>query len=140
LGLIPQKAVARGEDEGPQHALPLCTWVFHIKLTIFETVLLMGFELELYQPYEYILIYGYLGHAFLLHNQQLERVKQHVHLPRKRKPEPKEPLYIDFLILQNTVMENMCKAYCSVIYFVVVLMVVVYGIKSIEFDSFANER
>jgi hypothetical protein len=138
--LIPQKPAARGEDEGPQHALPLCTWVFHTKLTIFETVLLMGFELDLYQPYEYILVYGYLGHAFLLHNKQLERVKQHVHLPRKRKSQAKEPLYIDFLILQNTVMENMCKAYCSVISFVVALMVVVYGFKSIGVDSLANER
>jgi hypothetical protein len=140
LELIPQKPVTRGVEEGPKHGFPLCSWVFHIKLTIFETVLLMGFELDLYQPYEYILIYGYLGHSFLLHNQQLERVKQHVHLPRKRKSQPKEALYIDFLILRNTIVENMCKAYCSVISFVVGLTVVIYGSQSIGLDSLANER
>ena len=115
LELIPQKAVPRAEEEGPRHAFPLCSWVFHIKLTIFETVLLMGFELDLYQPYEYVLIYGYLGHSYLIHNQQLERVKKHIHLPRKRKSHAKETLYIDFLILRNTTVENMCKAYCSVL-------------------------
>ena len=60
LELIPQKSVVRdGATDGPKHAFPLCSWVYHIKLTLMETVLSMGFELELYQPYEYVLIYGY---------------------------------------------------------------------------------
>jgi len=59
LELIPQKPHIDGDGEGPKHAFPLCSWVYHIKLTIIETVLLMGFELDIYQPYEYVLIYGY---------------------------------------------------------------------------------
>jgi len=59
LELIPQKSANR-EGNGPQHAFPLCSWVYHMKLSLIETVLTMGFELELYQPYEYVLIYGYL--------------------------------------------------------------------------------
>ena len=59
LELIPQKPPNR-EGNGPQHAFPLCSWVYHMKLTLIETVLAMGFELDLYQPYEYVLIYGYL--------------------------------------------------------------------------------
>jgi len=59
LEFIPQKYHRDGEEEGPKHAFPLCSWVYHVKLTIIETVLLMGFELDIYQPYEYVLIYGY---------------------------------------------------------------------------------
>jgi len=57
LELIPQKAIARDDESGPKYAYPLCSWVYHMKFIIVETILFMGFELELYQPYEYILIY-----------------------------------------------------------------------------------
>lgn len=60
LELIPQKPPTRDEANGPKHAFPLCSWVYHIKLSLIETVLAMGFELELYQLYEYVLIYGYV--------------------------------------------------------------------------------
>jgi hypothetical protein len=92
-----------------------------MKLTLVETILFMGFELELYQPHEYALIYrfapglylySYLEYAFLVHNEQLQRVRHHADLVKKRKP--KELFYIDFLIMRNTAMENMCKAYTLV--------------------------
>jgi N-alpha-acetyltransferase 35, NatC auxiliary subunit len=60
LELIPQKSIPRDDEAGPQHAFPLCSWVYHMKFTIVETILFMGFELELYQPYEYIIIYRFL--------------------------------------------------------------------------------
>ena len=50
-----------------------------------------------------------------MHNQQLDRIKSHVHISKKRKSQLKESLYIDFLITRNLVMENMCGAYCSVV-------------------------
>ena len=59
LELIPQQYRRDGDEEGPKHAFPLCSWGYHVKLTVIETVLLMGLELDIYQPYEYILIYGY---------------------------------------------------------------------------------
>jgi hypothetical protein len=46
-----------------------------------------------------------------MHNQQLDRIKAHVNIPKKKRS---ETLYVDFLIARNTVMENMCKAYCAV--------------------------
>jgi N-alpha-acetyltransferase 35, NatC auxiliary subunit len=61
LELIPQKPIPGAQNmDGPRHAFPFCSWVYHIKLTVIETVLSMGFELELYQLYEYVLIYGYI--------------------------------------------------------------------------------
>jgi len=59
LDLIEQESVDPDPEYlGPKHALPLCSWVCHIKLEIIESVLLMGFELDLYQPYEHLTIYG----------------------------------------------------------------------------------
>jgi len=46
-----------------------------------------------------------------MHTQQLDRIKLHVNIPKKRKT---EALYVDFLIMRNTAMENLCKAYCGV--------------------------
>jgi len=89
----------------------LSSWTYHVKLTLVETILFMGFELELYQPYEYALIYSYLEYSFLVHNEQLSRVKQHAELITKRNP--KQSLYIDFIIMRNAALERMCKAYTS---------------------------
>jgi len=127
LELIPQKQIdGDSEGGGPKYAFPLCSWVYHMKLTLIENVLSMGFELDLYQPYEYLLIYGYspplikdvdgryLGHSYLMHNQQLERIKLHLNIPRKRKSQPQESLYVNFLITRNMALECMCQAYCSV--------------------------
>jgi hypothetical protein len=82
----------------------------------------MGFELELYQPHEYALIYryifyiknslqSYLEYSFLVHNEQLQRVRQHAQF---KKQSTKDIPYVDFLIMRNAAMENMCKAYTSV--------------------------
>ena len=58
LELIPQRP-KDGDFSGPKHAFPLCSWVYHMKLNIIESVFALGFELDLYQPIEYVLIYGY---------------------------------------------------------------------------------
>jgi hypothetical protein len=54
----------------------------------------------------------YMRHSHLMHNQQLERIRCHSYLGKKKK---KDFLYIDYLILRNTALENMCQAYCSVV-------------------------
>jgi hypothetical protein len=46
-----------------------------------------------------------------MHTQQLDRIKLHVNISKKRKS---EALYVDFLIIRNAAMENLCKAYCAV--------------------------
>jgi hypothetical protein len=80
-----------------------------------------------------------LGFSYLLHNRQLERMKAHSHIPKIRKPQKPEGLYIDFLITRNAAMENMCKAYCSVSpWHRVMLMVVIYGVECFEFASVAD--
>ena len=53
-----------------------------------------------------------------MHTQQLDRIKLHVNLPKKKKS---GALYIEFLIIRNAVMENMCKAYSSVFPYVLVI-------------------
>jgi|SRR5271170_4420702 hypothetical protein len=53
----------------------------------------------------------YLGHTYLMHTQQLDRIKLHVNISKKRKS---EAVYVDFLIMRNAAMENLCKAYCAV--------------------------
>jgi len=108
IELIPEQPVQR-DGYKSNHALPLSSWTYHIKLILVETILFMGFELELYQPHEYSLIYSYLEYAFIVHNEQLQRVRHHADLVKKRKP--KELLYMELLIMRNTAMENMSKAY-----------------------------
>jgi len=85
LELIPQKVGSKHEGDGPKHAFPLCSWVYHMKLTIIESVLSVGFELEIYQLYEYVLIYGYflvraelmkVPGAFLLDAQSTTRANE----------------------------------------------------------------
>lgn len=34
-------------------AFPLSSWIYHYKLRIMETIVLLGFELDIYQPWEY---------------------------------------------------------------------------------------
>jgi hypothetical protein len=78
----------------------------------------------------------YLGHSYLLHNQQLERVKTHAVIPKKKKS---QSLYIDFLIARNTALENMCRAYCSVFSFKNGINIVVYGVTSTRFSDTTYE-
>ena len=75
-----------------------------------------------------------------MHNQQLERIKSHVHIQKRRKSQTKESLYVEFLITRNLVMENMCGVYCSVVPATLFeLTIVIYGITGNEFDSTANK-
>ncbi|KAI5800268.1 Mak10 subunit, NatC N-terminal acetyltransferase-domain-containing protein [Peziza echinospora] len=60
---------------------PLSSWVFHYKLKIMELVVLLGFELEIYQPYEYAGMYWQVQQYIRSHLQHLERIKMHV-IPR----------------------------------------------------------
>jgi predicted transcriptional regulator of viral defense system len=75
-----------------------------------------------------------------MHNQQLERIRSHIKIPQKRKSQKKESLYIDFLIIRNTAMENMCKAYYSVIMHFNLIDVGLYGVTNYGLNSIANTR
>ncbi|KAI8379557.1 Mak10 subunit, NatC N-terminal acetyltransferase-domain-containing protein [Radiomyces spectabilis] len=44
----------------PQVSYYLCSWTYHQKLFIMETILFLGFELELYGVHEYVMVYWYL--------------------------------------------------------------------------------
>lgn len=81
---------------------------------------------------------SYLGHSYLLHNQQLERIKAHSQIHKKHKPPKSEGSYLEFLITRNAAMENMCKAYCAVPpWYRMLLMAVIYGIDCVGFASIA---
>jgi hypothetical protein len=36
------------------------SWAYNLKLTMIEKILFLGFELDLYGPHEYIMIYWYI--------------------------------------------------------------------------------
>jgi hypothetical protein len=74
-----------------------------------------------------------------MHNQQLERMKSHINMPKKRKSQTNESLYIDFLIIRNTVLENMCGAYCAVRIISTGLIVVIYGVTSSGSNSITDK-
>ncbi|BFZ61026.1 N-alpha-acetyltransferase, non-catalitic subunit [Saitoella coloradoensis] len=74
-------------ERGPSHPYPLSSWVYHNKLQLMETIILLGFELELYQPYEWSLMYWYLDYVLDVHRHHLERTKVHISAP-KAAPKP----------------------------------------------------
>jgi hypothetical protein len=109
-----------GDDDTAKYLYPLCSWVYHIKFTIVEELLLLGFELELYQPYEYIYIYKYLPwdradscnlcNAILSHEAQLERIRAHTELEGRKSGW----IYVNFLIGRSGIYSNLCAVYTSV--------------------------
>lgn len=63
-------------DDGSElaYAYPLSSWVYHYKLLQLRLLIQMGFELEIYAPFEYVDMYWYLSHISGLHLSHLERM------------------------------------------------------------------
>ncbi|CAI2175218.1 15106_t:CDS:10 [Funneliformis geosporum] len=65
-------------DEGDSYSFHLSSWVYHTKLELLETILFLGFELELYGTHEYVMIYWYIDYLLGVHYQHLERIHMHI--------------------------------------------------------------
>ena len=69
------------DDGGPAYSYPLSSWAFHLKLRIMESIVLLGFELEIYQPYEYAGMYWQVSTYLRTRINHIERIRTHI-LPR----------------------------------------------------------
>jgi len=52
----------------------LSSWTYHYKLLILEMIILMGFELSVYDPREFACMYWFLAHLCNIHLAHLERI------------------------------------------------------------------
>ncbi|KAI8146778.1 Mak10 subunit, NatC N-terminal acetyltransferase-domain-containing protein [Fennellomyces sp. T-0311] len=71
-------------DSSPYH---FSCWAYNIKLEMMETILLLGFELELYGNHEYLMIYTYLVYIYQARGYLLERIQYEV---EQQKLDPNE--------------------------------------------------
>ncbi|KAF4556774.1 Mak10 subunit-like protein [Elsinoe fawcettii] len=77
-----------GEDGSPPH-LPLASWVYHHKLLAMETVINLGFELEVYLPDEYASQYALL--SFFAQTRAEHYSYLTSHLSQRMNPLPPSP-------------------------------------------------
>ncbi|KAF7723308.1 hypothetical protein EC973_002105 [Apophysomyces ossiformis] len=55
----------------------LSSWAYHLKLSMMETILELGFELDLYSAHEHVMIYWYLQYVLDNHRYLLDRIASH---------------------------------------------------------------
>lgn len=60
---------------GPSYSFPLSSWVYLYKLRQMEWIILLGFELEVYQPHEFAGMYWYLQHYVRTKIGHIERIR-----------------------------------------------------------------
>ncbi|KAG0634665.1 Mak10 subunit, NatC N-terminal acetyltransferase-domain-containing protein [Tuber brumale] len=61
---------------GPSFAFPLSSWVYHYKLRQMEWIMLLGFELDVFQTHEFAGMYWYLQHYTRTRISHIERMLQ----------------------------------------------------------------
>ncbi|KAH0610820.1 uncharacterized protein H6S33_011247 [Morchella sextelata] len=67
----------------PSYSFPLSSWVYLYKLRQMEWIILLGFELEVYQPHEYADMFWYLQIYVRTKIGHLERIRQFAALNTK---------------------------------------------------------
>lgn len=60
---------------GSSYSFPLSSWVYLYKLRQMEWIILLGFELEVYQPHEFAGMYWYLQHYVRTKIGHIERIR-----------------------------------------------------------------
>lgn len=60
------------------YALALSSWTYLYKLRLMETIVQLGFELEVYQPDEHLAMYWYLNYLAKSRLQHAERIKSFI--------------------------------------------------------------
>ena len=81
--LTGEKPLPFGSGEELAYAYPLSSWIYHYKLLQLRLLIQMGFELEVYAPFEYVDMYWYLSHIASLHLSHLERISFFISQARK---------------------------------------------------------
>lgn len=69
------KEDAQVTPNGPSYSFPLSSWVYLYKLRQMEWIILLGFELEVYQPHEFAGMYWYLQHYVRTKIGHIERIR-----------------------------------------------------------------
>ncbi|KIW12266.1 hypothetical protein PV08_09542 [Exophiala spinifera] len=69
---------AESGDDQPTFSFSLSSWVYHYKLIQLRTIVQMGFELSIYAPHEFKLMYWYLSFLCTTHMSHLERISHFV--------------------------------------------------------------
>lgn len=72
---------------GPSYSFALSSWVYFYKLRQMEWIVLLGFELEIFQPHEFAGMYCYLHDYVCTRIGHLERMRLFASRPHSR-PSP----------------------------------------------------
>lgn len=111
---------------GPSFAFPLSSWVYHYKLRQMEWIMLLGFELEVFQTHEFAGMYWYLQHYTRTRIGHIERMLQFANGPTsgsllERRKEPrsnpeqgKTLSLLNFYLLEATGVQELAGAMISV--------------------------
>ncbi|KAI9355359.1 Mak10 subunit, NatC N-terminal acetyltransferase-domain-containing protein [Zopfochytrium polystomum] len=67
----------------------LSSWVYHLKLNMMVSSFKMGFELDIFSPFELSTVFWYLRHLYDMHRVQIDRMKLFWTRDHKGHPEPK---------------------------------------------------
>ncbi|KAF8468341.1 Mak10 subunit, NatC N-terminal acetyltransferase-domain-containing protein [Kalaharituber pfeilii] len=110
-----EEPLRSGDSE--TYSYPLSSWVFYYKLRIMEWIVLLGFELEIYQPYEFAGMYWVAQHYIRTRLHHLERIRTHVvHqgnfqvLEEWRKEQQETMAYLMFLSLEASAQHDLIVA------------------------------
>ena len=99
------------EEAPPTYSFPLSSWIYHYKLRQMEHILLLGFELEIYQPHEYAGMYWYLQHYLRTRIGHLERIRGFVAHRNTGSPRSTQTLqFLNFQLLQATALMDLATA------------------------------
>lgn len=66
----------KGEDEDTEEPFYFASWVYLQKLNLMSMYLLLGYELDLYSPYEHRIIFFYLQYIYDKQEEHLTRVER----------------------------------------------------------------
>ena len=64
--------------DGPQYSFSLSSWVYHYKLHLMETIVLLGFELDIFPLHEFAGMYWYLQYYLRTRAAHIERIRTFV--------------------------------------------------------------
>ncbi|KAI5787129.1 Mak10 subunit, NatC N-terminal acetyltransferase-domain-containing protein [Geopyxis carbonaria] len=98
----------------PAYSFPLSSWVYHYKLRMMEWIILLGFELDIYQPHESSGSYWYLQHYLRTRIGHLERIRTFLRPPASESSSNEEyqktQSFVNFQLLEATAMQELATA------------------------------
>lgn len=89
-------------------SFPISSWIFNTKLDICLLILFMGFETDLYKPFEWSVIYWHLENFYFLQSEHLYSIV----IDRLPNYSPVRA-HLAHRLLYNEAQGLLCKAYCK---------------------------